>query len=656
MLPNTQPNKFLYRLIVGTTPYNLVQSPIGWEENLINFKRDSKYHGIIRSFTTPLEFISEGAKILRSQYYQDGTEAYVRLELLENNPKTWEYESLFIGEIDFSKAEDKINSFTVNVMEGGIAKLIKAYEGVQYEIPLDDGVLITIPGVGVSESSNSIFNVLPSTIWNNFYPQISLVNNGLISGFITAQTTELKQALDYSNFFAKVNNSVKFRLSGSIKGFTTYDKVIIGLIKSTNDTDALIIDALAIVNAGYFDANFDVNIDGTTNDKYFVKLICSGLPSIPYTQIHEGTLNISYSAVTSGSTAKMISPKKLLESILQRMNNNTPVNVSSYLFDNTDAGRIYATSGNGIREISGSRIKTSLNDFFKSYSSILGAGMGIDSNGVTFESLPYFFTGLKIADLGSVKDCVFTPATEYLYSSLKVGYKDQKYDTVDGKDEFNSGQVWSLPITRTQKELDLTAVYRADVRGIEDIKQNLIGVNKDTIDSDKDNDVFIIKLNSALTAPEPSSIYQSVTGVNSPERMYNLDLSPKKNLLRNSPLLASSLYFLDKAQIVFESSDKNADLSTIDLSGRVVKEYENININELSGEIFIPVIAEFTSIYDKSLQELIKSNPYGYISFTYLDNEYKGYILECSTDESKNSATDFKLLLTSSNKILNLIH
>ncbi len=94
-------------------------------------------------------------------------------------------------------------------------------------------------------------------------------------------------------------------------------------------------------------------------------------------------------------------------------------------------------------------------------------------------------------DLWEVKDFQVSVAEDLIYNTIKVGYPNQNYDDINGKDEFNTTHVYNTPLTRIAKELDLTSEYRADSYGIEFTRANLAG--KKTTDSGTDNDVFIIQ-------------------------------------------------------------------------------------------------------------------------------------------------------------------
>lgn len=664
-----QPDDFKYRIVIGREPFDLIQSPIGWEDNLIKFTRNSTYFGIIRDYTVPLKFVTEGAKILRSQYYQFGIEAFVRIEILQLNRNTWEYQQLYIGEIDFSKVEDDKDGFTCNVMEGGISKLIKAYENVKYEIDLDvpEAVNTRLPGIGFNDYSNSI--IQPNN-GGDYYPGITLVINELAGAFMVAQSTALVNGdtPDLNQWFLRSNsNNTLVRIKGNFIGQYSFNSfgilriLIVSYIGSTLTFQRVLFqrNINSANRLGSIDTEFDFNYTPALNERFFFWVTSTGVSN--FTEINEGRIDISYSTASEEIECKTLRPKYVLEQILQKMNENRPVPVRSFVLDNTKWRDVVLTSGNGIRGLQGSKIKTSLKDFFQSYSSQICAGIGIENEVLVFEERNYFYAEIvQIADVGDVKDCKFQPAGDYFFSSLKVGYKNQNYEENNGRDEFNAGQEWTFPITRVTKDLNLVSIYRADVRGIEEIRRKLIETEETTNDAESDNDVFMIKLKSqpeidGFYKPEGFSDYRSVTGVENPERMYNLDLSPKKMLLRNSPFIDSFLSGLAGTLIRFQSADKNAELTTIDLNGNYVKENEDIQTDTLTGAYFLPIEVTFTANSPRNIQYLINQTPYGVIQFTYFGNVYKGFVLEISSDVSRNEEREFKLLLTASNNLLNLI-
>ena len=124
--------------VVSSTslPKPLDHAPDGWKDKVVNYARSESYFGMLRSFSIPLRFVKDGAKILRARLYQCGPEDEVNLIILRLNTNTGKHESFYKGQIDFSTYEDQTDFFEVNIIEGGLSKLLKANENTTYEIPL----------------------------------------------------------------------------------------------------------------------------------------------------------------------------------------------------------------------------------------------------------------------------------------------------------------------------------------------------------------------------------------------------------------------------------------------------------------------------------------------------------------------------------------
>src|SRR5690606_35563771 len=122
-------------------------------------------------------------------------ETEIKIYLLDRS--SWKYRNIFTGEIDYSTFQDRRNAVEVAVMEGGISKMIKAYEQVQYEIPLDDpeAIEVVIPGIGVVEKAYAISPPFNMQLLPMLYPLlgVNIITNELNTQFVTVQTVEATQ-------------------------------------------------------------------------------------------------------------------------------------------------------------------------------------------------------------------------------------------------------------------------------------------------------------------------------------------------------------------------------------------------------------------------------------------------------------------------------
>ncbi|MDP4264931.1 MAG: hypothetical protein Q8941_20550 [Bacteroidota bacterium] len=136
-----------------TAPPFLRQNPKGWMDIVISFGTNQNYWSLLRSFTVPMQFIGDGATILRNACYSGkGYEEELYIVILKLNPDNAIYELEYKGRIDFSKHIDEPRKwFTVNTIEGGVLSYLTANESVPYEIPLspnnDAAQLIQFDGV-----------------------------------------------------------------------------------------------------------------------------------------------------------------------------------------------------------------------------------------------------------------------------------------------------------------------------------------------------------------------------------------------------------------------------------------------------------------------------------------------------------------------------
>src|SRR5690606_28397920 len=106
----------------------------------------------------------------------------------------------------------------------------------------------------------------------------------------------------------------------------------------------------------------------------------------------------------------------------------------------------------------------------------------------------------------------------------------------------------------------------------------------------------------------------------------------------------------------FESAEKNADLSTTDLSGRTVLEREDVNISALGSPLFLPFEVELITDLQINAWRIITENPTGYIRFVWREHEFYGFILDVSQNIERNSERSFTLLLTPNCDITKLIN
>lgn len=130
-------NDLIFTISIRGHSTFLQHSPIGWDDSLVRWEKSQKYHGLFRSFSIPLEFVKEGAAVLRNAFYTDGIEAKVFVQIKKLDRTTLNYIDTYHAEVDFSTFQDKEHSVEVNLVDGGLSKRIKSREKIIFETDID---------------------------------------------------------------------------------------------------------------------------------------------------------------------------------------------------------------------------------------------------------------------------------------------------------------------------------------------------------------------------------------------------------------------------------------------------------------------------------------------------------------------------------------
>lgn len=692
---NPEPLLFQYTIIIRDLPnltYVLPMAPDGWEENAVNWSRDTKFFGMVRKFTTQLKFVTESAELLRREFYTYGLFANVKVKIEKRN-NSWAYDQVFYGQIDFSNVNDQKDFFVANAINLGIEANIAAYADTTYELPLDlDAVTVNMPGLNLFEQAILFFSPSESPA-NPGFPATTLISNE-----VNASQASVK-AVPYSTNFAPnfttdanwtfkatTNTTVNINitdLSGNVvRGVPGAKNYQLQIVRSDGVQLASVVNITtdeSITPFSVSSVSYAFNL--TTGQSLFFYFSIDIPSTEPFTGwlIDTGQINLSYYTSTPASPIKAFRAIDVLKKLLNHINQGVDYPIqSNYL---VDIQNLLITCGEFIRGITTKTVvtetidgplvtvlpytplmKTSLNDFYQSLRAVsknsnYGVGMGVENGKLVFEDLSYFFKNVQICHIDNIQDFGNTPYIEYIFNTISAGYPNQTYNSqLNGRYEINSQQEYTSPLLQigdSEKKLDLTSVYRADAYGIEEIRV----LETDTTNDYSDNDVFFIDAKNVEGNYEPITVaeFTNVTGTIAGQTLYNLDITPHRNLLRNGGFLRSALN-ADGYLIGFASGLKNTDVSSINPDGIYVKENTDIDIATLPNPLFYPYVVTINTDYPKNMIQMLDAFVGGYISFDYRGNTYKGYPIDVTTDITKNSAKELKLLMTYDNNLLNLVH
>lgn len=670
---------------VTSIPLDLTSTPDGWMDKSIVYSRSTKFPGVLRTFTVPLTFVRDGATILRYLYFNYGIQAVGNLVILKRDivTNTDVYKEYYVGGIDFSQYSSLNRTVQINVLETGLTELIKANEATTYDIPIEAPAAIPVLFDGITMYSNVRVINYADIIYDVAFPegQVNTITSTyiFISNAVTDTETKYPSVLwgttipyfgtehaedvPTENWLAQSTRLASIHLTGNMKltiaGSDGYR--VRGFIKTgTNYDVSRVVELTPFVPVSGTIHNISIDIDVTfdmqPNERLYIFFENSGSGEGKIASFDtENTLTFVYDYKKEATTVMCLRPQYVFEQLIKKITNGK-YTASSTLLSGEGANYVL-TCGDALRgfvkgtpaDYIGPVIKTSLNNFTQSYNVKFNTGLG-SRDVALFEKKQVFFNNNNLVNLGGVAELKVSPSTDHLFNTINIGWPDQNYDDVNGRNEFNTTQTYTTPVTRIAKVLDLTSVYRADSYGIEFARINLD--NKATTDSDSDDAIFIVNINDNLGLNRPA--YTSLTGVTTPD-VFNVELSPKTCLYEHGNYLHIGLDKLDAESIVFQTSTKAGYNLSRTLNGVTITEKSDVVIGTLPKALFLPHIFEFETNVPINIVDLIEADPYGKVYFSWDDDTYYGYILECSQQPAMNAKQTFKLLAGADNNMTKLI-
>lgn len=659
-----------FTLLYAGNAYILANAPKGWEGTLVTQDRDTTYYAVKREYTVPMDFVLDGAYLLRLAFYNYGVQANMQLLIGQSVAGSDVYNTISTSDIDFSQFLDGEDVVTVNCMDAGIESKVKAYGDVTYEIDLADGFDIELTPLLLEEQAQFLIvtngqgNVKTATT-ANFSPEIRIVTNqqNSVNSVIQAPQYDETQHPDYNvydrwflNPTIATNVNLKGSISGVVEGQGAFNFFIVNRA-GVNVHTLYHYDQAGIGDTHSFGVDFDFDVAAVANDVFYVRFEFVGSGTFnPIIAGFSGDMLATYKVISPASNCRAMRAVDVFAKLLQKMNGGFAYPYRSYLLG-TEWYQLVITSGEAIRQLDSPVISLSWNDFWQSINSVCNAEVGDERGTYVLERKNNAFKRtLPIINVGeAAKGWTLAPYVEYLFSSITVGYDDINLDRTGGRKIVNSIQKYTTPITRVQKDLNLVSKIGAEILEIESLRVNFAGL--DSTDKSADNKAFFVYLKANLQEgkwrPEGVEAFSSVTNVDT--GAYNLKITPKQNLYRHSDYIAGAMDKLSGAVIQFASAEKDVSIITVSLSSVRIAEGENVMISNLGLQLFLPYAVTFKCKFPNNAVGNVTNLPNGYVSFTIDGVAYRGFILTASIDPARNSSQQLKVLLTVDNDLTNLI-
>ena len=564
-------------------PAKLEYSPIRWRDTSVKYARNIKWWGVFRDMAESMDYPEDGAKILRHLMWQEGggieTEAYLGMLRLDRERLPYNYKAWYFSELNFVKYKDEGATVSMEALEGGPIKYLKAYENTAYEIPITtdpERVAVLMDGMELGNTARYAITTGISLAQNanlgNHLVDAAVVQKEVedIGGVQDVERTKVRNnnqdLFNTRKYLFKATAPARLKLKWDFRlkvEFTpppamnpaTELYVMARIVKPDNpgapSTPATSVELLrrrgSLAVTGDHLVQGEAFIDVVPGDEIYLYTLltvegATGDAQTAFT--YGGTepyLEITYTYQHEASRVYGLTPYRLCEKLVERITEGRYGIRSNFLSQLKD---IVITSGMGVRGNSDAVIKTHFADFFQ-WLNFYEVGLGVEGDKIVIEPLSYFFRDETVLDLSDdIASARLDVAEDLLFNTIKLGWSKHEYNGINGIHEFNQGQQWKTPITKITKEADWTSNYRADPYGIELLRINF-GQKKST-DSRSDNDTVV------LSVEEKANTILNVTV--SFSEMLGIIGAPSLNLHKDQVIRITGSQFNDGDYVILDTN------------------------------------------------------------------------------------------------------
>lgn len=603
---------FKCEMLVGGYTYDVTDDLVNWDDVELAYKRDN-YDGVVRSFSTKFEFANKAYSLLVSQWEGNYLASSASIVYYKRN-NSWLWSEVFRCSLDFSTFSYNGTTCSINAVDSSLAALIKAKKGTQYEWVVSgmkeeeplryDGILMSSyakwnwQGTEDEDTGDlyvdysykhgsSVNNIGQVPIYQigsevPFANRLEIYDGGtLVTDYGNDHQFTNEEIESYAILKSKSESELSIKLkidlhlhAESFEEISTGSNAIIFIIHSRpvgdNEFESVWSDRFTLANGATTHIDVDTTLTMKKGDSLQIRFFIGANIRISQSSgDHEGDLvSIETTMRNTPQLVDVVKPSTLLNRLLKSMNGGQggiTGTITSGVDERLDS--TYILAAESVRGLENAKLYSSYTKFCEWMSAEFGFVPVIDdaNKTVTFAHRDSLFVASREKDLGdSCTDFEYEVDSSMIYSRVRVGYDKQDYDSVNGRDEFRFTNEYTTGVTLTDNSLELISPYRADAYGIEFLAAKR---GEETTDDDSDTDVFFIgatlSANTGGEASEHEYLYNlirggdyAVTGVISPETMFNAMYSQRFMIAANAKYIGSSCSGLEYA-----SSDGNSDVS-----------------------------------------------------------------------------------------------
>lgn len=279
--------------------------------------------------------------------------------------------------------------------------------------------------------------------------------------------------------------------------------------------------------------------------------------------------------------------------------------------------------------------------YFSGHSNALDGWKGLPRTSISYDGRNAFIPTF-------LKDWIFrlekrSVASMY-YSQIDCGY--QKIEVINqqnGMDEFNTPRRYTMPLTQSKNKLQIICPYRAS--GFELEYQRRLRGKSEESRLDDANFIICLRRDGEGWATEKNEDFPDLRGVLNPDTVYNVRISPGRNIRNWLKILASNLTRQQNKVIRFSYGELNYQMESRAVNDdAAIRENADIDLTSAEPPLWLPEVYEFEARLSSDEFRLLRNNPYGVIKFRdELGHVKEGFILNVKHKPIQNKG-DFELL------------
>lgn len=659
-------------LTLGENTYNISQL-VNTKDCLLKQMRD-KTSGVELSLTAPIEFYKQAAQLLHQEWQSKGIHGQASISLYLRHYIHNTYTLMKKWRLNFGTYEWSNGTVKLKAAEFSLQHYLKANQRTKYDIPVrgdsdkaieavngwqmryDRMQLVAQAGYIISEMESREISIGSGIYY--YYPYISntSVENPPDAVKHTAQDQNERYVDSSNNYFFKAERDVKTNIYLDFKveivrSKQAYFAPKLYLVCKNEATDEDRIFSLGKFGEPQqedgkfiYSLNVNQNIENhpfsnlVQGDRLSLRASFDGdaagvdvtVRFLRRTEQIDPSINIQWSTIGRRLYIDTIDPNLLLQRLIDLMAPGAGYRASIKWGDIGYHPVLIAAES--IRGYDTANIHTSFDDFHE-WMRCFGMERQYTDAGITYLPRDACFKQEVALDLSAAEvgaDLTVGGDETYAYTALKVGYKKQEYESVNGKWEANGTFDYSTGyLTEQVTELSLISPYRGDSLGLELLTWERS--NKST-DTKSDNDVFVVAAN--LTYEPESSNPEIMHYIYVPDpapytsgqiNLFNYKINPAQMVLMNESLIG-----IVTNKVTFAGTDSSR-LGETSLYADV----------PLAKKLFEP--ATYTLKVGRFAALPPSDNFNGLIRFSYHGETMQGFIKEIWKNYGREEESDWQL-------------